>query len=84
MTEISKMKKHEEIGSAGVTAGLDFACRQILRILPDFTEILDSYDLPVKLEKGLPDGIDPIFKRDYLYVYDPMFPEPEEGTSPFD
>ncbi len=38
MTEISKMKNHEEIGSAGITAGLDFACRQILRILPDFTE----------------------------------------------
>ena len=38
MTEISTMKNHEEIGSAGITAGLDFACGQILRILPDFTE----------------------------------------------
>jgi unsaturated chondroitin disaccharide hydrolase len=38
MNEITKLKSHEEIGSAAIAAGLDFACEQILRILPDFTD----------------------------------------------
>ena len=38
MNEITKLNNHEEIGSAAIAAGLDFACEQILRILPDFTD----------------------------------------------
>ena len=37
-TEQEKMKGYEEIGSADIAAGLDFARDQILRVLPDFTE----------------------------------------------
>ena len=37
-TEQEKMNGYEEIGSADITAGLDFARDQILRVLPDFTE----------------------------------------------
>ena len=39
MKEIAKMSGHEEIGSAAVAAGLDFACKQILKVLPDFTDM---------------------------------------------
>ena len=38
MTELEKMRDHKEIGSAGIAAGLDFACDQILTVLPEFTE----------------------------------------------
>ncbi len=37
MNETEKLKDHEEIGAVSVTSGLDFACDQILKILPDFT-----------------------------------------------
>ena len=37
-TEQEKMNGYEEIGSADIAAGLDFARDQILRVLPDFTE----------------------------------------------
>ncbi len=38
-TEINKMEKYEEIGSADIAAGLDFACQQIVSALLDFTEM---------------------------------------------
>lgn len=37
MLQSDKMRGHEMIGSAEIAAGLDFACDQILGILPDFT-----------------------------------------------
>ncbi len=39
MNEITKMKSHEKIVSAAVTAGLDCACEQILKVLPEFTDM---------------------------------------------
>ena len=39
MTEITKMDNHEMIGSAQIAAGLDFACDQILKVLPEFTDM---------------------------------------------
>ena len=37
INEHEKLKNHDKIGAAGILAGLDFACDQILKVLPDFT-----------------------------------------------